>query len=467
MLRTEIPSAVNERTFRDPQGILYQDGERILREIHPEHAEAALAWIHSPLAQRWMQQHRLIATRVLECAPGRPALFEHDRVFFPSFPWEWTPSEWKCAGSLTLDLCEEALESGSILKDATPLNILFAGPEPIFVDVLSFEKRDPKNPLWIAYAQFVRTLLLPLAAYVHLGWPLAACMQRRDGYEPADLAPWLNFRQRWTSPFRSLVALPLLLERRAAKHKIQPGNGPSNVSDEVAALTLRHTIRKARKLLKSLGPPQHASRWSGYTESAFHYEDEDQAAKQEFVRRALTGIRPVHVLDVGANTGVYSRIAAECGAEVVAWDTDLRASDLNWQTAHRDHLRILPLIADFARPTPAIGWRNRECASLLDRARGRFDCILTLGILHHLLVTDQIPLEAILDQLAEISTRWAVVEWIPNDDAQFVSLCRGRDQLYVHLDNNHFLQALSQRFVVRAHEKLRNGRYLFQVEKKT
>lgn len=467
MLRAEIPSAMDEGTFRDPQGILYQDGERIFREIYREHAETALAWIHSPLAQRWMQQHRLVATQVLESAPGRPVLFEHERVFFPSFPWEWAPGQWKCAGSLTLDLCEEALQSGSILKDATPLNILFAGPDPIFVDVLSFEERDRKNPLWLAYAQFVRTFLLPLAAYIHLGWPLSACMQRRDGYEPADLAPWLNFRQRWTSPFRSLVALPQILERRAAKHKVQPGVSLPNVSEEVAALTLRHTIRKARKLLDSLVPPQHVSRWSGYAESAFHYALEDHAAKQEFVRRALTAIRPAHVLDVGANIGVYSRIAAECGANVVAWDTDLRACDMNWQAAHRDRLRILPLVADFARPTPPAGWRNRECAGLLDRARGRFDCILMLGILHHLLVADQIPLGAILDQVAEISTRWAVIEWIPKEDAQFVSLCRGREQLYVHLDDNHFLQAVSQRFVVRIHERLHNGRSLLQVEKKT
>jgi hypothetical protein len=49
---------------------------------------------------------------------------------------------------------------------------------------LSFEKRDPRNPLWISQAQFVRTFLLPLAAYHYLGWPLSAAQQRRDGYDP-------------------------------------------------------------------------------------------------------------------------------------------------------------------------------------------------------------------------------------------------------------------------------------------
>ncbi len=222
-------------TFRDPQGKLYQDGNRILREIYPQHKESVLSWIRSPLAQRWIEQRRLVPTDVLVTEADQPALLEHEQIFFPSYPWEWSPDQWICAGSLTLDLCEEALDSGYILKDATPLNMLFSGPQPIFVDVLSFDKRDPKSPLWIAYAQFVRTFLLPLAAYVHLGWPLAATQQRRDGYEPADLAPWLHFVQRWRRPLRSLVTLPMLFEKDFFEKKSRLGTYRPEVSEELSA----------------------------------------------------------------------------------------------------------------------------------------------------------------------------------------------------------------------------------------
>ena len=116
-------------TFRDPQGRLYRDGDRILREIYPESLKPVLDWLCSPLAQRWMQQRRMIPTEILSSQPEQLALLEHERVFFPSYPWEWTPSQWIHAASLTLDLCEDALEGGFILKDATPLNILFSGPQ--------------------------------------------------------------------------------------------------------------------------------------------------------------------------------------------------------------------------------------------------------------------------------------------------------------------------------------------------
>lgn len=455
-------------TFRDPQGRLYREGARILREIYPGSVDSVLAWLNSPLAQRWMNQRQMVPTRVVSAEPGKTALLEHEPIFFPSYPWEWTPGQWIHAASLTLDLCEESIDSGLILKDATPLNVLFDGPRAVFVDVLSFDRRDLQNPLWIAYAQFVRTFLLPLAAYVYLGWPLSASSQRRDGYEPADLAAWLPTTKKWKNPLRSLVALPLLFEKKAQKKDPFTSSRKSSSSPELSTFTLRRTLRSTRKLLESLSlaSPSHASRWSQYTKTASHYDSADHRAKQDFVRRTLEQVRPSRVLDVGANTGVYSRNAAAAGAAVVAWDTDVRASDLNWRTALDCELPILPLIADFARPTPAIGWHNHEASSLLSRAAGQFDCVLMLGVLHHLLLADQIPLAAIIDQLAEISTRWAVVEWVPQGDSQFDGLCRGRQELYSHLSEDYFVQAISKRFAVQNREQLPNGRTLWLVERK-
>jgi SAM-dependent methyltransferase len=412
-----------------------------------------------------MQQRRLVPTEVLANEPGSPLLLEHERVFFPSYPWEWAAGQWIAAAQLTLDLCEEALEGARILKDATPLNVLFSGASPVFVDVLSFENRDCKNPLWIAHAQFVRTFLLPLAAYRYLGWPLVASQQRRDGYEPGDLAPWLSFGQRWRGSLRSLVALPTLFERLFPEKSANSKAYKRDVSEDISAMILRRTLASMRRHLRALTPPVRSSRWSGYTKTASHYGADDQSAKQKFVRNALSTRQPARVLDVGGNTGVYSRIAAECGAAVVAWDPDVSVTELNWRTANHDGLQILPIVADFARPTPAVGWRNRECASLLERAKRRFDCVLMLGVVHHLLVADQIPLAQIIDQLAEITTRWAIVEWVPQQDSQFVGLSRGREDLYAHLTEDYFEHVIGERFVTRSREQLPNGRTLWLLEK--
>jgi len=52
----------------------------------------------------------------------------------------------RAAGTLTLDLAQQLLSEGLGLKDATPYKVLFRGPEPVFADLVSFERRDPHNP---------------------------------------------------------------------------------------------------------------------------------------------------------------------------------------------------------------------------------------------------------------------------------------------------------------------------------
>ena len=448
-------------TFRDPAGALWLEGEDVWRMVRPAHAPEVLRFLESAIALRRTRNGSLVESSIVAVQEEQSLLLKHPRVSFPSYPWEWIPSQWIAAGELTLDLCEELLGEGWILKDATPLNVLFEGCRPIFVDVLSVEKRDIRNPLWLAYGQFARTFLLPLAANKYLGWPLSATLSRRDGYEPGDLYPSLSQHRRWTNPLRGVVTVPYLLEKRKSGGVV-PG---IQQEPEIATAVLRRNLRKLRGTLHSLRPEERRSRWSSYPEAADHYREQDQQQKQNFVERVLSSLKPRSVLDIGANTGQYSRIAAEAGAKVVAWDRDIAASERNWNEAKKRGLDIQPLAVDAARPTPPVGWRNEESVSLLDRAYGRFDCVLMLGILHHLLIADQIPLDGILTLLAELTRRWAIVEWVPKSDVRFADLCRGRHELYVHLDETSFLASAAPHFMLLKTEKLGNGRTLFLFEK--
>jgi hypothetical protein len=450
-------------TFRDPAGSLRIQDEHVLRTVNPHFAAETLRFLQSDLARRWTGEGHLIASQVLSAEKDQPLLLQHPRVFFPSYPWEWTPGQWVAAAELTLELCRQLLPEGWILKDATPLNILFDGARPVFVDLLSIERRDPGSPLWLAYGQFARTFLLPLAAYKYLGWPLAATLNRRDGYEPVDLYPYLSSIKRWGAPLRSLVTLPYLLETR------KRGTGaPPKLRQEpqIAAAVLQRNLRAFGRTLHALEPTGRDSRWSQYQADAGHYSGQDRQQKQEFVSRAMHLLRPDSVLDIGGNTGHYSRIAAGVGARVVAWDTDVASCDRSWREAKAAGLPILPLVADVARPTPATGWCNTESLTLLERARNRFDCVMMLGILHHLLLADQIPMADVAGLLASLTRRSSIVEWVPRTDVRYIDLCRGRDELYGHLDEDLFEREFTRYFTISAREELANGRVLFLFEKK-
>jgi SAM-dependent methyltransferase len=452
-----------QSSFRDPAGCFVLEEERGLRIVKTEFVDDTLAFLCSDIAKQWTAQGRLIASEVLEESKlGSCLRLAHPRIFFPSYAWEWTATQLSAAAELTLDLCEDLIGAGWILKDATPSNILFDGPRPICVDVLSVERHDPENPIWNAYGQFVRTFLLPLAALRGLGWPLSSTLTRRDGYEPEELYPVLGVLQRMGRPWRSLVTLPVLLGNRTGSR--QPGvmRRPATVAQAI----LKHTLRSLRGVLQGLTHTPGKSRWSSYRQTVTHYSAEDSRRKTDFVREALSLAQPKHVLDIGANTGFFSRLASETGARVVAWDSDTSATESAWRGIHDAQVDVLPLVADFARPTPAAGWNNGETLSLLDRARGRFDFVMMLAILHHLLVRDQIPMEHIANLIREITRRWLLVEWVGPNDRKFQQLSNGRNALYDGLNEQQFTACFSSYFLPVRRTVLSNERVLYLMEVK-
>lgn len=449
------------KTFRDPAGSLRIEKDRVLRSVQPEYASSTWAFLQSETAREWVEEGWMVATRVLGVGADGALEMEHDRVFFPSYPWEWCVEQWAAAAMLTLDLCERLLGQGLILKDATPLNILFRGTKPVLVDILSIEAREPGNPLWNAYGQFMRTFILPMVAYKYLGWPLKASCFRRDGYEPGTLYPALSWRQLLRGPVRSSVALPVLLENASRKRS---SRSSLQLSANAAEDVLRRRLGSLKRMVKELQPQKQRSRWSDYEETAQHYSENDHWRKREFVDKALEIAQPETVLDIGANTGTYSRIAANHGARVVSLDTDAAATSLNFERSRESGDAVLALHADIARPTPADGWRNRESLSLLERCRRRFDCVMLLGVLHHLLVTDQIPLWEIAELFADLGPQWLIVEWIPPEDEKFKEICRGRDDLYGHYREQDLTAAFDPYYECALRQQLDNGRSLLLLE---
>lgn len=457
-------------TFRDPAGYVEFAGAEVLRRVHPDCAADALRFLHSNLVRKWQASGKMVDGEIEEQnADGQNngLLIRHPRIFFPSYPWEWSPAQWQAAAGLTLDLCLEAVPAGFLLKDATPLNVLFDGARPVFVDVLSFEPREPTDPIWLAQGQFVRTFLLPLLAHRYLGWPIAASQIYRDGYEPSQLAAALGPLQRLYPKLLWPVTLPAWLDRKQTSAS-KPHTPPRTLqrSPEFSTEILLKNLRGLNRKIQSASAVAKPSRWSEYTSTAVHYSAEDHAKKKEFAERVLHEARPSTVLDIGANTGTYSMLAASAGARVVALDTDLTAIDQLWMRAAKESRDILPLVVDIARPTPAVGWENSESMAFLDRAEQQFDLVMMLAVIHHLLLMDQIPLEQIAALAARLTRRYLLIEWVPQADPMFQQLLRGRDALYSELTVERMQTAFASHFAVVSQCNLANGRTLFFMEKR-
>ncbi len=222
---------------------------------------------------------------------------------------------------------------------------------------------------------------------------------------------------------------------------------PRPVKDpDLAKQILLKTLKGLLSQMRSVTPGHRSSTWSDYAETATHYSDEDHLRKREFVTGALAKARPARVLDVGCNTGVYSNLAADAGAEVVSIDTDLQAVDRLFASLKDSGKNILPLCVDLAHPTPAVGWENREYASFLSRCAGHFETVMMLAVLHHLLLRNQIPMDRIAALCSSLTTRNLILEWVPPTDPKFQELLRGRDAIYTHITEAAFRRCLRRGF---------------------
>jgi 2-polyprenyl-3-methyl-5-hydroxy-6-metoxy-1,4-benzoquinol methylase len=450
-------------TFRDPAGSLSLEEDFAVRSIHSSARDAVLDFVSSPFCSRLQDRGDMVAITINNTPAGLRLL--HPKVPVPTYPWEWTPSQWLAAAELTLSLCEEALTEGWVLKDATPLNILFVGSRPVLVDVLSFEPWNPApmeypSHIWLAYGQYVRTFLLPLLMNKMLSWPLELSLFKRDGYEPIDLYKAMGWGQRLSGSAFWPVTLPTWLDKGDTA-KAGPKQKPVHKSPELALHLLKKTLMDLRKRTRHAMPKHEGSEWDNYTASLTHYSAQESAQKLEWVRKVLEDLKPARVLDIGANTGVFSQLAASTGARVVALERDAAAAESLYRMSRKSGLSIQTIHSDLARPTPAAGWDNRETSTLMHRLNAQSDLVLMLAVIHHLILMEQIPISAILDLAHRLTWRYLVVEWVPVTDPMFQSLMRGRGDLYDSLTEEDLLNACKGRFHTIRRQALENGRVLF------
>lgn len=438
--------------------------DRVVRWVAETEAASVQAFLESPLAADLLAKDRLIRTRRLmpsEAEALRGTLgtaaagcrggvwYEHERILFAGYPYEWPPEMLYAAAELTLELALAAVPHGFGLKDATPGNVLFRGPRPVFVDVPSFEQRNPREVLWRPQAQFVRTFLLPLLVNRRHGTPLAdVFLNRRDGLEPEEVYRGLSWAGRLQPPALGLVSLPCWLTGRA-ESKGTALYGERTVGDAAKARFIHESLlRRLQRTLRSLRPAGGAnSAWADYT-TQHGYNAEAATAKEAFVRQALAECRPRRVLDIGANTGQFSLLAAREGASVVAVDLDPVCVGAIWRQAQQAQLDVLPLVVNLARPPGGVGWANRECPAFLERAAGAFDAVLMLAVLHHLLVSERIPLREVLSLAARLTRDAVIIEFVGRDDPMFRRIARGREALHADLSEETFTAACEPEFSV-------------------
>ncbi|HWN40815.1 MAG TPA: methyltransferase, partial [Thermoanaerobaculia bacterium] len=311
-------------SFRDRTGRIFYSGENVFRGLTDKALPEWQALRGTRFFPRLVQQGEIVATEQIDMPGEWAAVLRHERIPFISYPYEWCFGMLKQAALLQLSLIEAALAEDLSLKDATPYNVQWRGCRPVFIDVLSFYRLKPGEP-WVGYRQFCELFLNPLLLEAYKGVPFQPWLRGSlEGIPPQDLLALLGARDL----LRRGVLTHVWLHSRSQTRYDEAAQS-RNVKSELAAAGFRKelilaNVRGLARLVQGLALPERRSAWAGYGEDP-GYAGADQEEKERFVREAVAHQRWNLTWDLGANTGVYSRIAAEGSDHVVALEADPRA----------------------------------------------------------------------------------------------------------------------------------------------
>lgn len=452
-------------SFRDPDSsVFYSDG-KVLRGISERGVPDWDRLQSSSFFPRLMKEGKVVGTKVVGSESGDEeasdilsprgepwsVLLEHERVPVVSYPYEWPFAMLREAAGLHLDVLLEALDEGMSMKDGTAYNVQFMGSRPTFVDIGSFELAA--GP-WPGYRQFCQTMLFPLMLQAHLGVPFQPVLRGSvDGLSASQVTGMFKGMSRFRRGVLRNVTLHGALERRvtSSSEDVKKKLSKAGYNPEL----IKAAARNLRKLVGRLDVGKRASTWSEYRDTC-SYTDADTQAKRDFVGSAVGEVQPSLLLDLGANDGAYSLLAAEHAGYVVAVDGDEAVVDRLYRRLRSDgNEKILPLVVDLVDPSGGLGWRNHERAPFIERIRP--DMVLALALVHHLAISANVPLPQVVDWLADFGGR-LVVEFVHVDDPMVQRLLSNKPAgLFDDYQQETFEALLQERCHIERFETLPEG----------
>jgi ribosomal protein L11 methylase PrmA len=221
-------------------------------------------------------------------------------------------------------------------------------------------------------------------------------------------------------------------------------------------------LESLENTIKKLAWKPAGTEWGDYYENT-NYTDSAFEHKKQLVHEWTLEKMPALVWDLGGNTGIFSREAASSGAFTVSFDIDPAAVEQNYRNGKaKKELNLLPLVLDLTNPSPSLGWNNNERDSF--GARGPADMALALAVIHHLAISNNVPLPQLADFFTSIC-RWLVIEFVPKSDSQVQKLLASREDIFPTYTRKGFETAFSSRFIIRKTESVRDSeRTLYLME---
>ena len=451
-------------SFRDPSGFMFRRDNVLYRQVNRHYQVEYDKLVDSGLLAELTQQGLLIKSEVVDTSPANPELsykvLKPVEIPLISYPYEWSFSQYKDAALATLEIQKRAFAKGFTLKDASAYNMQYFEGKPVFIDTLSFESYKDGEP-WVAYRQFCQHFLAPLALMALVDIRLSQLMRVYIDGIPLDLAA-----KSLPGSTKFNMGLNLHIHTHAAvqlKYADKPV-AKKDIKGQMGRNAFLGLIDSLESTVNGLNLKGVKTEWAAYYD-ATNYSDNSLAEKGKLVEAYLEHIKPTNVWDLGANTGYFSRIASDKEIFTAAFDIDPMAVEQAYQVMkEKKEKNILPLVLDLTNPSPSIGWHNAERDAFLQR--GPADCVMALALIHHLAISNNVPLHTLAEFFASVGKN-LIIEFVPKENSQVERLLATREDIFPAYNVAGFEAAFSHLFNILESKPIAGSkRTLYLLERK-
>jgi SAM-dependent methyltransferase len=441
-------------SFRDPEGYVSLGKTGVQRFIATQNARER---IHSLLTQPFFKQDLSAYVIPSHWDTQNPDVLVHETVPVITYPYEWSFDMLKDAALGQLTILECCIQNGFILKDGSGFNTLYHRGKMIFVDILSIDVYDKKQ-IWSGYAQFCKHFLFPLILEAKRGVFFQSFWRGSlDGIALDDIYHLLGGHSFLSLTLLRHVVLQRILGR--AGHK----SSKTMCAPHMPQAALLSFVRNLKTVVTSLHKQKKRSTWEDYAQNN-SYTLNDQTQKESFITTFLEQDRLTQIVDLGCNTGHYTRLAAPFVERVVAVDYDPHCIDALYTSIKANECfqgKITPMVCNLMNPSPKSGWHLSERSDQIDRLTS--DGFLALALVHHICIAENVPLSMFARFLKTIAP-CGIVEWVSKDDPMVQKLLQHRVDIFNHYTQTHFETCLAEHFKIVQTITINNGtRTLYRV----
>jgi len=454
-------SKVELSSFRDPSGFLFYIDDRIYRQINKTYKENYDYLMNSGLYKTLVDAGLLIPHIETDISSPEPdkayKIIKPESIPFISYPYEWCFAQLKDAALTTFKIQKIALDFEMTLKDCSAYNIQFVKGKPTFIDTLSFEKYHEGQP-WIAYKQSCQHFIAPLALMSYRDIRLNQLFRIYIDGVPLDLASSLLPS---STNFKVSLLSHIHLHAKSQKHyadKVVKIGG-----HKISRLSFMGLIDNLESTTRKMNWKAKGTEWADYYEDT-NYSIDAINHKKKIVADFLDKTNPGIVWDIGANDGLFSRIASDKKMLTISFDIDPAAVQKNYlQSVKNNEEYILPLLLDLTNPSPGIGWENTERISLMHR--GPADIVFSLALIHHLAISNNLPISKIANFFSLICDS-LIIEFVPKDDSQVQRLLSTREDIFPDYTQQAFENEFSKYFIINSTIKIKDSKRTMYLMKK-